>query len=100
MHNEINFSGSPIIGSTVVNQINTSSEIKNSITELMHQLEQAINAVDRNRTDILEQYVQLKDAIERGDSSKAKARCELLLKLLSGTASITTILRGIEALLR
>jgi len=99
MHNEINFRGAIIQDSTVINKIGIDSKSKNDIVKLMNQLEKQIDLLNENREFSKELYLQLKDAIDQGEQSKAKDRCELLLKLLSGTASITTILRGIEALL-
>ena len=83
----------------MINKIGIDSKSKDNLAELMNQLGKQIDLLNENREFSKELYLQLKSAIEQGEQSKAKDRCELLLKLLSGTASIVTILRGVEALL-
>lgn len=99
MHNEFNFEGATIQGSTVINKIGIDTKSKDNLAELINQLEKQIDLLSENREFSKELFLQLKSAVEQGKKSIAKDRCELLLKLLSGTASITTILRGIGTLL-
>lgn len=103
MHNEINFTGATIIDSDIKNKIEvgaqSDSKEKEKLIALLDQLEKQVNLLSENREYAQGLYQDLRKAVEQEDKAKAKDRCELLLKLLSGTASITTILRGIEALL-